>query len=282
MPSLEALPQEVFSRIALMLDPPALVSLALVSRSLCKMSRCDELWIERISADFGDRASNVDLLAEAGVDISEQLAVTTELVAWRLPSSQQHGDTDTYSGHGMRCYRDRVARVFPASEDERVERIKHFEAEIDCVKLLLREGPQASDEVFAEAAFRLMLVQEWFPASTECYYLWALICYMRNALRPALAFLDIGHAINHEFGPVKELRAEVQAMADGVFGTDGEAPLLDDSCSGPSPQLAKALAFIFQKFDRDRDGVLNTVELGDVVRVTNGQPAPAAMIVQIV
>ncbi|KAJ2477730.1 hypothetical protein IWW56_004164 [Coemansia sp. RSA 2131] len=286
MVSLETLPQELFNRVALALDVADLGSLAQVSRSLCRMARCDDLWIERVSADFGDREVIVELLAESGVDIAELLDATTDLVPWRLPHSYQHGDRNsadsTYTGHGLRCYRERLARVAPTSEDEYVDRVKHSEAEIDRVKLMLREGPQASEEVFVEAAFRLVLVQEWFPASAECYYLWALICYMRNTLKPALAFLSIAHDINSDFAPVHELQAEVQSMANGVFGVAGQAPLLDESCSGPSPQLAKALTLIFNHFDRDRDGVLNMSELGAVVRVTNGQPAPPAMITQIV
>ncbi|KAJ1835517.1 hypothetical protein LPJ63_001069 [Coemansia sp. RSA 2711] len=286
---METLPQDVFNQVALELDAADLGALALVSRSLGKMARCDQLWIERIAADFGDRALIVDLLAEAGVDIAEQIETSTELAPWRLAPSTQHGnDGDsidrafTHTGHGLRCYRERLARVFPASEDERVNRVKHFEAEIDQVKLMLRDGPQAGGDVFVEAACRLVLVQEWFPVSAECYYLWALICFMHNALKPALVFLSIGHDINREFVPIHELKAEVQSMADGVFGVSGQAPLLDASCTAPSPQLAKALAIIFQRFDRDRDGVLNASELGAVVRVTNGQPAPAAMVTQII
>ncbi|KAI8325613.1 hypothetical protein GQ54DRAFT_239444, partial [Martensiomyces pterosporus] len=61
-----------------------------------------------------------------------------------------------------------------------------------------------------------------------------------------------------------------------------DAPLLSGSGSGPSAQLAKVLAIIFQRLDKDRDGVLNAAELSSMVRITNGQPAPSAMISQLV
>ncbi|KAJ2848583.1 hypothetical protein IWW36_003214 [Coemansia brasiliensis] len=276
MTSLEALPQDIFNRIALALDVTDLAALALTSRRLCSMARDDELWLERVAADFGDRALVVSLLAEAGVDIAELADCSPDLVPWRpalVPNCRGKA--------GMQCYRDRLARAFPASDDERLARAKHGESEIDQVKQLLRDGPPA-DDVLCEAAFRLLRVQEWFPTSAECYYLWALICFMRNALFPALQLLDIGQAVNSDFGPLHELRAEVQATVDGVFGSGNETPLLNPTCSEPSSQLTAALAAIFRRFDCDRDGVLSAKELGALIRVTNGQPVPPAAISQII
>ncbi|KAJ1749262.1 hypothetical protein LPJ55_004136 [Coemansia sp. RSA 990] len=274
--SLEALPQEIFNRIALALDVADLAALALTSRRLCTMARDDELWLERVAADFGDRGLVVGLLAEAGIDIAELADSSPDLVPWRPALAPS-----TCGIAGMQCYRDRLARAFPASEDERLARVKHGESEIDQIKQQLRDGPPA-DDVLCEAAFRLLKIQELFPASAECYYLWALICYMRNALFPALQLLDIGQAVNSNFDPIRELRAEVQATADGVFGSGGEAPLLDTTCSEPSPQLAAALAAIFRRFDCDCDGVLNAKELGALVRVSNGQSIPPAAVSQII
>ncbi|PIA15863.1 hypothetical protein COEREDRAFT_43816 [Coemansia reversa NRRL 1564] len=71
-------------------------------------------------------------------------------------------------------------------------------------------------------------------------------------------------------------------MKESVHGTNGEAPLLDSTCSRPSAQLARALAIIFQRLDRDRDGVLGASELAAMVKITNGQPAPSAMVAQII
>ncbi|KAJ2693588.1 hypothetical protein H4R19_005999, partial [Coemansia spiralis] len=139
-----------------------------------------------------------------------------------------------------------------------------------------------NDEIHAEAARQLMLVQEYFPASAECYYLWALVCYMRNALHPTLALLTISHGIDGAFAPAHELLATVQSTVDSARGAGGAAPLLDARCSGPSPQLAAAMAVAFQRLDRDRDGVLGTAELATMVKLTNGQPVPTAAIAQMI
>ncbi|KAJ2005350.1 hypothetical protein GGI04_002289 [Coemansia thaxteri] len=159
---------------------------------------------------------------------------------------------------------------------------KSAEATLDAVKHMLRDGPQASSDIFSEAAYRLVLVQEYYPHSAECYYLWALICFMLNAFKPSLSFLSIGQTINSDFVPLKELAKEVRSIVKGAYGSGNEAPLLNDSGSGPSPQLARALAIIFQRLDTDRDGVLNASELSNMVRLTNGQPPQPAVVSQII
>ncbi|KAJ2798728.1 hypothetical protein H4R20_004717 [Coemansia guatemalensis] len=276
MAAIELLPQDLFNLIALKLDIADICAVALTSRRLHKLARCDELWIGKIVEDFGDRDLIVDLLTEAGVDIVGNLNASTQLVPWKL-QQQCHDSLLT----GMECYRDRFVRVFPASGDDRLTYARDSEEAIDQVKLMLRDGPKANDEVFVEAAYRLVLVQEYFPASAECYYLWALICYMNNALNPSTTLLDIGHSLDSDFMPIRELMAEVQSMKEGVHGTNGDAPLLDATCSRPSAQLARALAIIFQRLDRDRDGVLNPSELAAMINITNGQPAPYELVVRI-
>ncbi|KAJ1966478.1 hypothetical protein GGI12_000053 [Dipsacomyces acuminosporus] len=285
MALIESLPQYLFNQIALQLEAADLAMLASTSRALNRLVGCDDLWIEKISADFGDRSLIVDLLAEAGVEITELLENSTDIVPWQGQNSEADSSSDapSYAGHGIQCYRRRFERVFPISNDDSANFTKRAEATLDEVKHLLREGPQASGEVFAEAAYRLMLVQEYFPNSAECYYLWALICFMLNAFNPSLEILSIGHTVNGEFGPIQELTNEVKSIIEGAYGThNDDAPLINASGSGPSAQLAKALAIIFQRFDKDRDGVLNSTELSGMIRISNGQPVPAAMISQII
>ncbi|KAJ1940703.1 hypothetical protein EC988_006957, partial [Linderina pennispora] len=153
---------------------------------------------------------------------------------------------------------------------------------LDEVKSMLRAGPQAGPEVFAEAAYRLILVQEYFPNSAESYYLLALMCYMVNAFKPSLDILAVGRAINAEFQPIHELMAEVSSIVSNAYGSEGETPLLNAAGSGLSPQVTKVLAIIFQRLDKDRDGVLNSSELAQMVKITNGQPAPAPMVSQLI
>ncbi|KAJ1804447.1 hypothetical protein LPJ56_005598, partial [Coemansia sp. RSA 2599] len=278
------------------LEAADLVTLALTSHKLQKLATCDQLWIEKISADFGSRDTVIDILDDAGIDIAEMVAQSTEIAAWKLQSMAEQDtnsnssdmETDeelplfSYTGDGLRCYKARYTKVFPASDNDLVSSTKRAEAVIDETKQMLRAGPDAGIEVFAEAALRLMVVQDSFPNSAECYYLWALICFMLNSFKPSLRFLEIGQAINPEFSPIKELAAEVRSIVDGAYGNEGDAPLLNASGSGPSAQLAKALAIIFQRLDLDRDGVLNASELGKMVKITNGQMPPAAMISQII
>ncbi|KAJ2854445.1 hypothetical protein FB639_006373 [Coemansia asiatica] len=153
---------------------------------------------------------------------------------------------------------------------------------IDETKQMLRAGPNANIEVFRDAALRLMVVQDSFPNSAECFYLWALMCFMLNSFKPSLRLLEIGHAINAEFSPISELAAEVRSIVETAYGNEGDAPLLNASGSGPSNQLARVLAIVFQRLDNDRDGVLNASEIGKMVKITNGQSPPAAMISQII
>ncbi|KAJ2726823.1 hypothetical protein GGI07_000334 [Coemansia sp. Benny D115] len=296
MASLESLPQDLFNQIAVNMEFADLTTLALASRRLHKLASCDELWIDKITADFGSRDVVIELLAQAGVDISEHLDANTDLVPWYLPdtdpdhSSDEDGDSEmanatepySYTGIGLRCYRDRYAKVYPASDDELTSNVKRAESSIDEVKQMLRAGPEAGIQVFTEAAYRLMLVQEYFPDSAECYYLWALICFMLNDFKPSLGLLEIGHAINSSFEPIIELTKEVRSLVEGAYGSQGDAPLLDAAGSGPSPHLAKVLAILFQRLDSDRDGVLNASELANMIRLTNGQAPPAAMISQII
>ncbi|KAJ2490137.1 hypothetical protein IWW37_003405 [Coemansia sp. RSA 2050] len=301
----ELLPQATFNKIALDLEAEDLAALMLVSRRLNRLASCDELWIEKISADFGDREHIIDMLAEAGVDIAELAYQSTDLVPWRRqqlddePDSEDSdcnddsskcsnsgtpntGGTYFYTGAGVRCYRDRFIRVFPRSGDDAVSTIKSAEATLEAVKHMLRDGPRASSDVFAEAAYRLVLVQEYYPNSAECYYLWALICFVLNSFKPSLSFIGIGQSINGEFAPLKELAQEVQSIVAGAYGTGNQVPLLDSAGSGPSPHLAKVLAIVFQRLDSDHDGVLNAAELSHMVRQTNGQAPPPAAISQII
>ncbi|KAJ2080880.1 hypothetical protein H4R24_002754 [Coemansia sp. RSA 988] len=277
MAAIELLPQDLFNQIALELDIANICALALTSRRLHRLSRCDMLWIDKIVEDFGDRDLIVDLLTDAGVDIVENVNASTQLVPWKL---QQQSHDSLHAG--MECYRSRFLRVFPASEDDRLNYARDSETKIDQVKLMLRDGPETGDDTFAEAAYRLILVQEYFPTSAECYYLWALICYMQNALSTSTTLLDIGYSLDSDFLPIQELMAEVQSMKEGVHGASGEAPLLNATCTRPSAQLTRVLAIIFQRLDRDRDGVLNASELAAMVKITNGQPAPPGMVMQII
>ncbi|KAJ2027820.1 hypothetical protein H4S03_008093 [Coemansia sp. S3946] len=304
MSLLEQLPQAIFNVIALDLEAEDLATLMLTSHRLNRLASCDELWIEKISADFGDREHIIDVLADAGVDIAELVYQSTDLVPWRRQQLDIETDTDdddcnddssdcssaipttshrySFTGVGMRCYRDRFIRVFPRSGDDTVNNIKRSEETLEAVKHMLRDGPRASSDVFAEAAYRLVFVQEYYPNSAECYYLWALICFMLNAFKPSLSFLNIGQSINDGHAPLKELAKEVQSIVAGAYGTGNQVPLLDGAGSGPSVHLAKALAIIFQRLDSDRDGVLNAAELSHMVRQTNGQAPPPAVISQII
>ncbi|KAJ1879782.1 hypothetical protein H4R99_005615 [Coemansia sp. RSA 1722] len=293
MATLEALPQEVFNQIALDLETSDLATLALTSRRLQTLSSCDQLWLEKISADFGNRHTILDILNDADIDIAEMALQTTELVPWTLPdSTEQMTDMDdeeeedqpmfTYTGGGLRCYRARYTLVFPETESILENNTRRADNLIDETKHLLRAGPDAGPEVFAEAAMRLMIVQDMFPSSVECYYLWALICYMLNKFPPALRFLEIGQQVDADHLPSKELLAEVQMVVDGAYGKKGETPLLNKEGTGPSAQLAKILAVVFQRLDTDRDGVLNAAEIGKMVRITNGQAPNAEMVAQII
>ncbi|KAJ2088500.1 hypothetical protein IW138_004188 [Coemansia sp. RSA 986] len=301
----------VFIQIALELGVTDLATLSLTNRRLNRfvMGNSD-LWLEKISADFGDRDSIVDFLLDAGIDISELAETSSELVPWKNHQSCDQKDPkgevnidrrlcawnnstiaeaidpalvlDAKSLYGMHCYRERFTRVFPPSKDDSMQYAKKAESTIDQVKSMLRDGQDASIEVFSEVAYRLMLVQEYFPASVECYYLWALICFMHNAFKSSLAFLDIGCNIDDSFEPIQELAKKVRLISSGVYGVNGDAPLLDPSGTGPSTQLSKALAIIFQQLDSDRDGVLSVSEIANMVQITNGKPAPRSTITQII
>ncbi|KAJ2377432.1 hypothetical protein IW150_001383 [Coemansia sp. RSA 2607] len=308
---LDSLPQELFNRIAIELDAIDLAKLALTSHRLNRLVSCDELWIEKISADFGDRDMIIELLSDAGIEIAEMVTNSDDILPWMISSERDRmsdSDSDSgddsgdnideekskiaqlnsdeagysYTGDGLRYYRERFVKVFPESNDALVENTKRAEAAIDETKQMLRAGPEAGMDVFTEAAYRLMVVQDSFPNSAECYYLLALICFMLNSFKPALSLLEIGHAINNNFTPIKELTSEVRSIVDGAYGSEGDAPLLNPAGTGPSAQLTKALAIIFQRLDTDRDGVLNASELAGMVKITNGQSPPAAMITQII
>ncbi|KAJ2554547.1 hypothetical protein EV175_002546 [Coemansia sp. RSA 1933] len=308
MSLLERLPNNVFVQIALDLGVADLAALSLTS---CRLNRLvmgnSNLWLEKIPADFGDRDSIVSFLMDAGIDISELVDASSGLVPWKQ-QHREHGDLeretdvadqsngilavatdlaslalDEKSLYGMHCYRDRFARVYPHSKDDAMMYAKIAESTIDQVKSMLRDGQEASIGVFSEAAYRLVLVQEYFPASVECYYLWALLCFTHNTFKPALAFLDIGSSIDDSFEPIQELTKRIQLLSHGIYGTNGDdAPLLDPSGTCPSTNLSKALAIIFQQLDSDRDGILNASEIANMVRITNGQPAPRSTITQII
>ncbi|KAJ2783661.1 hypothetical protein H4R18_001571 [Coemansia javaensis] len=280
MPSLETLPQALFSRIARGLGVADLAALALTSPALHRLARCDRLWVERIASDFGDRGLVLDLLAEAGVDIGERAEASGELVPWQL-GEQAAG------GCGMQWYRDRFRRVHPASDADHAAHASRAEAALEGAKQLLRDGggggeAPGSDEAHDEAALRLLVVQEYFPASAECYYLWGLLCFMRSALRPALALLTISRDVDAAFAPAAELLRAVQATVDAARGAAGDAPLLDAACAGPSAELAAALRAVFRRLDRDGDGLLAASELAAMVRATNGHAPPPAAVAQMI
>ncbi|KAJ2243556.1 hypothetical protein GGI13_006560, partial [Coemansia sp. RSA 455] len=128
MSLLEQLPQAIFNAIALDLEAEDLATLMLASHRLNRLASCDELWIEKISADFGDREHIIDVLADAGVDIAELVYQSTDLVPWRRQQLDIETDIDdddcnddssdcssvipttgrrySFTGVGMRCYRD--------------------------------------------------------------------------------------------------------------------------------------------------------------------------------
>ncbi|KAJ2866201.1 hypothetical protein FB639_005042 [Coemansia asiatica] len=131
MTSLETLPQELFNQMALDLEAADLVTLALTSRKLQTLATCDQLWIEKISADFGSRSTIIDILDDAGIEIAETVAHSTDIVPWKLSSDERETDSSisdmeedektqifSYTGEGLRCYRARYAKVFPESDDD--------------------------------------------------------------------------------------------------------------------------------------------------------------------
>ncbi|KAJ2380766.1 hypothetical protein GGI23_007729, partial [Coemansia sp. RSA 2559] len=190
MTLLESLPKSVFIRVGLELGVADLAALSLTSRRLNRLVMGNsDLWLEKIAADFGDRKSIVEFLLDAGIDISELVETSSGLVPWKQHSCEQSDSehevsvndrgnitdvetTDTAlaldkeSLYGMHWYRDRSARVFPLSKDDAMQYARNAESTIDQVKGMLRDSQEATSiELFSEAAYRLMLVQEYFPAS---------------------------------------------------------------------------------------------------------------------
>ncbi|KAJ1935165.1 hypothetical protein EC988_008568, partial [Linderina pennispora] len=129
--AIESLPQEAFNQIALELEAADLASLAMASRALNRLVGCDELWLEKVSADFGNRGYIVDLLAESGIDLTEHLAASTDLAPWRRQQPVQDTCDWTYTGFGLQCYRERYSRVFPASHDDSMQSTRAAETKLD-------------------------------------------------------------------------------------------------------------------------------------------------------
>lgn len=126
-------------------------------------------------------------------------------------------------------------------------------------------------------ASKMFWILDMLPSHAGCYHVLSYILFTVNRLEAALEVLNMGRIVDPTFVPFKELEEEIISTVGNT--PKKEAPVLvNDSLS---PEILKVLLELFQKFDEDMDGCLNSKELDFYVFSTNGQHPPQSFIDQM-
>ncbi|CAO3673694.1 unnamed protein product [Rhizopus stolonifer] len=131
--------------------------------------------------------------------------------------------------------------------------------------------------VLSHVASKMMWILDVFPAHGGCYYILGFVLFVLNNLEEAMILLQMGRAVDPAFEPFDELEEEIERI---VIGYKGEEDLLTGD-NQLSELLKEVLGEIFNKFDQDQDGALNSKELDHFIFTTNGSHPPSAFLHQM-
>eukprot|EP01137_Pigoraptor_chileana_P015518 Opistho-2@71537 len=130
-----------------------------------------------------------------------------------------------------------------------------------------------------DAACSLLLkVLTILPEHRPTFFLLAFVCHVLAAEEETLQIIEMMDAIEADDGEdksmqrsIEELRKEVTRLVQTQEETEEHAALLDDGRRSLSNAVRGVLGRIFDRFDRDTDGILSMSEFSEYVFRTNGQ-----------
>ncbi|KAJ1961424.1 hypothetical protein IWQ62_003875 [Dispira parvispora] len=282
--SLPHLDQGVIQNICRYLTVPEILTLARVNKTLYIYCHQDSLWQKLTQAAFGNTQWVIGFLREAGLCKSaEDSELTPALQSLSLATSIPEEGATSVVPRWKQAY-ERRWRVQNRPQDPTVvqsmqlaqTRFERAEQRIEASY----EKPADQQLAFLEEAAReLVEVVDILSDHAPSYYLLALVCYLLHAFKQASKLAEMCLALDPDFELAIQLLSESRDKSVGVYGTEGVAPLLTGRRI--SDALKNALTVLFQRYDRDRDGVWNIRELREFVLLTNGTNPSLAMLQQL-
>ncbi|KAJ1656629.1 hypothetical protein IWQ61_003835 [Dispira simplex] len=282
--SLPHLDQWVIQNICRYLTVPEILTLARVNKTLYVHCHQDSLWQKLTQAAFGNTQWAIEFLREAGLCKSaedSQLAPALQSLSLEAPIPTD-GATNVIS-RWKQAY-ERRWRVQNCHQDPTVVQSMQlaqtrFEQAEQRIETFYEMSKDQRFALLEEAAHELVQVVDILSDHAPSYYLLALICYWLHAFRQAFKLTEMCLALDPDFELAISLRSESLDKCVGVYGTVDVAPLITDGRI--SDVLKNALTILFQRYDRDRDGVWNLRELREFVLVTNGSNPSLVMLQQL-
>jgi len=139
---------------------------------------------------------------------------------------------------------------------------------------------EPSLETLSKAASLLFKTLYVYPDNVAIYHLLAFISLIMNQFNIALEIAEMGQCIDESYEPLNEIIEEINMMLSQLEGTEDQEPLIENN--NLSEGLRNVLCHIFDKFDKDQDGLLNFDEVAELINATNGQYPDRSFIQQMI
>ncbi|CAO3688582.1 hypothetical protein G6F70_006663 [Rhizopus microsporus] len=257
---IESFPDVVIEHLAYNLDPKDIDQLSYTSKTLYKTFHNNNLWKSKAVHDFGDLFEIYTIFSTAATGLSLDPALTKKF---------QHEPSD---------WRSYYLEKNQQSEQDDPALIDQADQEYASAQAHLKSFQENGDmSILALVASKMMWILDVFPAHGGCYYILGFILFVLNKLEEAMILLQMGRAVDPTFEPFDELEEEIERIVNGY---KGEEELLTED-NQLSEALKQALLEIFNKFDKDQDGALNSKELDQFIFTTNGTHPPPAFLRQM-
>ncbi|ORX69334.1 hypothetical protein BCR32DRAFT_272447 [Anaeromyces robustus] len=169
--------------------------------------------------------------------------------------------------------------LFNVLDDSDFEKVTLSYVE-DARNLVNNVQTEPSIEALSKASSLLFKALYVYPDNVSVYHLLSFISLIMNQFNIALEIAEMGQCIDESYEPLNELIEEINMILSQLEGTEDQEPLIEDN--ELSEGLRTALCNIFDKFDKDEDGLLNFDEVAELINATNGQYPDRSFIQQMI
>jgi len=139
---------------------------------------------------------------------------------------------------------------------------------------------EPSIEALSKASSLLFKALYVYPDNVAVYHLLAFISLIMNQFNTSLEIAEMGQCIDESYEPLNELIDEVNMILSQLEGSEDQEPLIENN--NLSKRLRSVLCKVFEKFDKDEDGLLNFDEIAELINATNGQYPDHSFIQQMI
>ncbi|KAG4107038.1 hypothetical protein H8356DRAFT_1625373 [Neocallimastix lanati (nom. inval.)] len=169
--------------------------------------------------------------------------------------------------------------LFNVLDDSDFEKVTLSYVE-DARNLVNEVQNEPSLETLSKATSLLFKALYVYPDNVAVYHLLAFISLIMNQFNIALDIAEMGQCIDETYEPLNELIEEINMILSQLEGNEDQEPLIENN--NLSEGLRNALCNIYDKFDKDQDGLLNFDEVAELINATNGQYPDRSFIQQMI